>query len=96
MRTAEQVDSCIRHLNGESIFSDTLRIFRSKTFTTIEIADKPLKPLDDTAKSWNFEECTQFRFLCADASENQEVAPCEVMNLNWIFLGDWTFVSRCV
>jgi hypothetical protein len=95
MRTAEQVDKCIRYLNGESIFSGTIAIFRSKTFTTIKV-EKQSKPLDDTCKSWDFEGCTLFRFLCADASETREVAPCEVMKLNRIFLGDWTFVSRCL
>jgi hypothetical protein len=80
MRNTEQVDLCIRYLDGELIFTDAIVVTRS-TLSEVNGDDRALRSYD-SCTYWNFERCSHFQFIRSNASKNLVVAPCEVMIVN--------------
>jgi hypothetical protein len=81
MRTADQVDSCIRYLNGESIFT-TVLVIKQSTLSEVNGDDRTLRQYDDSCSYRNFERHPHLQFLRSNASKNWMVAPFEGMIIN--------------
>jgi hypothetical protein len=94
MRTADQVKTCIRNLNGVTVFSKPL-VIKPSTLPEVTGVKTTHAPNSVGCVYWDFVGCRHFRFDSAETSPHPILAPCQVtMETNLNFQPAPTFQSK--